>query len=286
MLRVDPSPILFYFYFFIRSELVRVDPSWSDPDWRSELIRSDFCTAYYYSAFQNLFCVKPLSFFSCQLPDKSIATLVKYYYSWKKTRSRTSLIDRQAKKMAVQKEPVKWVLSSWKPRLWKVILTVYKFIEGLPFYFGRKMFSFNRHPQRWRSDECLFYNLVLFCAYSIFLTTLLISFSTSDPESDNSDSSDSDFEPEKEVKFLQCCSFWLFTGSVTVILTHWMPFVYQKMAWQCNSALFTRKKNWKVIFQPSEKFTMDQRKREKLSLAKGGRVSTQQINVIHQNILG
>ena len=40
----DPSPILFYFYFFIRSELVRVDPSWSDPDWRSELIRFDFCT--------------------------------------------------------------------------------------------------------------------------------------------------------------------------------------------------------------------------------------------------
>lgn len=40
------------------------------------------------------------------LPDKSVATLVKYYYSWKKTRSRTSLIDRQAKKMAVQKEPI------------------------------------------------------------------------------------------------------------------------------------------------------------------------------------
>jgi len=41
------------------------------------------------------------------LPDKSVATLVKYYYSWKKTRSRTSLIDRQAKKMAYQKEPIK-----------------------------------------------------------------------------------------------------------------------------------------------------------------------------------
>ena len=24
---IDPSPVLFYFYFFIRSELVRVDPS-------------------------------------------------------------------------------------------------------------------------------------------------------------------------------------------------------------------------------------------------------------------
>ena len=44
LLWVDPSPILFYFYFFIRSELVRVDSSWSDPDWRSELIRSEFCT--------------------------------------------------------------------------------------------------------------------------------------------------------------------------------------------------------------------------------------------------
>ena len=227
-----------------------------------------------------------MSFFSSQLPDKSIATLVKYYYSWKKTRSRTSLIDRQAKKMAVQKEPVKWVLSSWKPRLWKVILTVYKFIEGLPFYFGRKMFSFNRHPQRWRSDECLFYNLVPFCAYSIFLTTLLISFWTSDPESDNSDSSDSDFEPEKEVKFLQCCSFWLFFWLSNCNSHTLNAICLPKNGMAMQQALFTWKKNWKGIFQPSEKFTMDQGKREKLSLAKGGRVSIQQINVIHQNILG
>ena len=48
LLRDDPSPILFYFYFFIRSELIRVDPSWSDPDWRSELIWSDFCTCLLY----------------------------------------------------------------------------------------------------------------------------------------------------------------------------------------------------------------------------------------------
>ncbi|XP_076441963.1 REST corepressor 3-like [Babylonia areolata] len=34
------------------------------------------------------------------LPDKSIASLVKYFYSWKKTRSRTSLMDRHAKKRA------------------------------------------------------------------------------------------------------------------------------------------------------------------------------------------
>ncbi|CRL04804.1 CLUMA_CG017858, isoform A [Clunio marinus] len=32
------------------------------------------------------------------LPDKSIASLVKFYYSWKKTRSRTSVMDRQEKK--------------------------------------------------------------------------------------------------------------------------------------------------------------------------------------------
>jgi len=39
-----------------------------------------------------------------QLPDKTIANLVKYYYSWKKTRSRTSLMDRQARKMAAIRE--------------------------------------------------------------------------------------------------------------------------------------------------------------------------------------
>ena len=43
MIRVDPSPILSYFFIFL------FDPSWTelirvDPDWRSELIRSDFCT--------------------------------------------------------------------------------------------------------------------------------------------------------------------------------------------------------------------------------------------------
>lgn len=35
--------------------------------------------------------------FFFQLPDKNIASLVKYYYSWKKTRSRTSVMDRQEK---------------------------------------------------------------------------------------------------------------------------------------------------------------------------------------------
>ena len=34
MIRVDPSPILFYFYFLIRSELVQVDPTWTGgPSW-------------------------------------------------------------------------------------------------------------------------------------------------------------------------------------------------------------------------------------------------------------
>lgn len=34
------------------------------------------------------------------MPDKTIASLVKYYYSWKKTRSRTSVMDRQEKNKA------------------------------------------------------------------------------------------------------------------------------------------------------------------------------------------
>ncbi|XP_019865880.1 REST corepressor 1 [Aethina tumida] len=38
------------------------------------------------------------------LPDKSIASLVKYYYSWKKTRSRTSLMDKQARKLNTPKD--------------------------------------------------------------------------------------------------------------------------------------------------------------------------------------
>lgn len=38
------------------------------------------------------------------LPEKGIHSLVKYYYLWKKSRSRTSLMDRQAKKLAAQRE--------------------------------------------------------------------------------------------------------------------------------------------------------------------------------------
>eukprot|EP00092_Neocalanus_flemingeri_P000026 GFUD01000026.1.p1 GENE.GFUD01000026.1~~GFUD01000026.1.p1 ORF type:complete len:394 (-),score=106.37 GFUD01000026.1:174-1355(-) len=38
------------------------------------------------------------------LPDKGMAALVKYYYSWKKTRARTSLMDRQARKLTMVRE--------------------------------------------------------------------------------------------------------------------------------------------------------------------------------------
>ena len=40
---------------------------------------------------------------STQLPDKSIAALVRYYYSWKKTRTRSSLMDRQVRRMVTQR---------------------------------------------------------------------------------------------------------------------------------------------------------------------------------------
>ena len=54
------------------------------------------------------------------LPDKSIAQLVKYYYGWKKTRTRTSLMDRQARKLQVSYYcylVTVWILET-KPRFW------------------------------------------------------------------------------------------------------------------------------------------------------------------------
>ncbi|KAB0391067.1 hypothetical protein E2I00_006864 [Balaenoptera physalus] len=39
-----------------------------------------------------------------QLPDKSIASLVKFYYSWKKTRTKTSVMDRHARKQKRERE--------------------------------------------------------------------------------------------------------------------------------------------------------------------------------------
>ncbi|XP_040188959.1 REST corepressor 1 isoform X2 [Rana temporaria] len=38
------------------------------------------------------------------LPDKTIASLVKFYYSWKKTRSKTSVMDRHARKQKRERE--------------------------------------------------------------------------------------------------------------------------------------------------------------------------------------
>ncbi|XP_018120509.1 REST corepressor 3 isoform X4 [Xenopus laevis] len=57
--------------------------------------------------FEQAFSFHGKSFHRIQqmLPDKSIASLVKYYYSWKKTRSRTSLMDRQARKLASKTNP-------------------------------------------------------------------------------------------------------------------------------------------------------------------------------------
>lgn len=42
--------------------------------------------------------------FIFQLPDKSIASLVRFYYSWKKTRSKTSVMDRHARKQKRDRE--------------------------------------------------------------------------------------------------------------------------------------------------------------------------------------
>ncbi|XP_068176825.1 REST corepressor 3 isoform X2 [Antennarius striatus] len=54
--------------------------------------------------FEQAFSFHGKSFHRIQqmLPDKPISSLVKYYYSWKKTRSRTSLMDRQARKLATR----------------------------------------------------------------------------------------------------------------------------------------------------------------------------------------
>jgi len=51
-----------------------------------------------YSSFSGI------SLFVFQLPDKMISSLVKYYYSWKKTRTRTSVMDRQARKLLSKRE--------------------------------------------------------------------------------------------------------------------------------------------------------------------------------------
>ncbi|XP_053331571.1 REST corepressor 1 [Spea bombifrons] len=56
--------------------------------------------------FEQAFSFHGKSFHRIQqmLPDKSIATLVKFYYSWKKTRSKTSVMDRHARKQKRERE--------------------------------------------------------------------------------------------------------------------------------------------------------------------------------------
>ncbi|XP_068164442.1 REST corepressor 2 isoform X1 [Antennarius striatus] len=56
--------------------------------------------------FEQAFSFHGKSFHRIQqmLPDKLISSLVKYYYSWKKTRTRTSVMDRQARKLVNKRE--------------------------------------------------------------------------------------------------------------------------------------------------------------------------------------
>ncbi|KAM3857731.1 REST corepressor 2 [Diretmus argenteus] len=56
--------------------------------------------------FEQAFSFHGKSFHRIQqmLPDKHISSLVKYYYSWKKTRTRTSVMDRQARRLVSKRE--------------------------------------------------------------------------------------------------------------------------------------------------------------------------------------
>ncbi|XP_071333912.1 REST corepressor 2 [Trachinotus anak] len=56
--------------------------------------------------FEQAFSFHGKSFHRIQqmLPDKLISSLVKYYYSWKKTRTRTSVMDRQARRLVNKRE--------------------------------------------------------------------------------------------------------------------------------------------------------------------------------------
>ncbi|XP_036381371.1 REST corepressor 2-like [Megalops cyprinoides] len=56
--------------------------------------------------FEQAFSFHGKSFHRIQqmLPDKLISSLVKYYYSWKKTRTRTSVMDRQARRLMSKRE--------------------------------------------------------------------------------------------------------------------------------------------------------------------------------------
>lgn len=45
---------------------------------------------------------------SPKLPDRSMSSLVRFYYSWKKSRSKTSLMDRQSRKARRDRDD-RWV---------------------------------------------------------------------------------------------------------------------------------------------------------------------------------
>lgn len=52
-----------------------------------------------FTQFFLILMLYEMFFLLIQLPDKSIAALVRYYYSWKKTRARSSLMDRQVRRL-------------------------------------------------------------------------------------------------------------------------------------------------------------------------------------------
>jgi len=56
--------------------------------------------------FEQAFSFHGKSFHRIQqmLPEKHIPSLVKYYYAWKKTRTRTSVMDRQARKLVTKRD--------------------------------------------------------------------------------------------------------------------------------------------------------------------------------------
>ncbi|PIO33309.1 hypothetical protein AB205_0079040 [Aquarana catesbeiana] len=56
--------------------------------------------------FEQAFSFHGKSFQRIQqmLPDKPITSLVKHYYFWKKSRSKTSVMDRQARRLQSKKE--------------------------------------------------------------------------------------------------------------------------------------------------------------------------------------
>ena len=71
LIRVDPSPFLFIFIFFIRSESIRVDPTrTSGPSWSGPT----FCTCLWRRSFNNF--ISSLLFFGFNWGQSCLATLV------------------------------------------------------------------------------------------------------------------------------------------------------------------------------------------------------------------